>query len=175
MAETGCVADGTHHSDMTSTNFHHVEVPRRSVSLKCTKSADFFTHRCVGRTTAVRGSLVRALRVAAVVQLHRADEHGLGAEPYRLWGRAGKWNNPTAALRTTCALAHAACILQRDMGRYEIGQVAPPASAGALDVLLRFRRWSGSPRSLSDASDIANDELCRAGLQAQADWAYARQ
>ena len=41
-------------------------------------------HRCVGRTTAVRGSLVRALRVAAVVQLHRADEYGLGAELYRL-------------------------------------------------------------------------------------------
>ena len=69
---------------MTGTKFRPLEILRQSVSLKCTKSAEKFRHRCVGRTTAVRGSLVRALRVAAVVQLHRADEYGLGAEPYRL-------------------------------------------------------------------------------------------
>ena len=113
----------------------------------------------MGRTTAVRGSLVRALRVAAVVQLHRADGRGLEAEPYRLWRvpERGKTQLLHSAQHALSRMLHASC--SAILGRYKIVYVASPASIRASDAFICLCTCSESPGLLSEATVIEIYEL----------------
>ena len=144
---------------MQSTKFYRLEVLRYPVALKCTKSAEKFTNCCVERTTASRGSLVRAPRAAAVVQSHRADGGGLGAEPYRLWQvpERGITQLRHSTQYALTRMLHASC--SAILGRYKIAQMATPASVRASAAFICFRTCSESPGLLSEATVIEIYEL----------------